>query len=287
MIRYFLLFLIACCTLIQPALAGRPFLAIVGWGNVGDPDGDCSIGIKDGSMTFGIPGTPHDYAADLQSWNAPRIMCTVRADFIAQVKVTGTFDPKGPSTIDGGKPYNGAGILIVADAQNHVTLQRAAILEDDHVRHYLNFQLRKDGKCVATRGDIDLNNGEDVYLRIERHGNKFFGSSSSDGATWHSYEPLEASFPKNLDVGVEVVNSSADSFNCAFAEYQLFRSSSGTMWDPKGTDEPEQTSQAPDAGAHNGKSASSALPKQAHRAGKPVVADSKEKAKTETAANNN
>jgi regulation of enolase protein 1 (concanavalin A-like superfamily) len=285
MIRRLLSLVIACFLFAPSAIAGRPFLAIVGWGNVGDPDGDCSIGIKDGTVSFAIPGTPHDYAAEIQQWNAPRIMCTVRRDFIAQVKVSGTFDPKGPSTIDGRKPYNGAGILIVADDKNHVSLQRGAALDGDHVRHYLSFELRKGGKCES-HSDIEVDNGQDLYLRIERHGNKFFGSVSSDGANWHSYDPLEASFADNLDIGVEVVNSSAETFKCAFAEYQLFRSGSSAIWDAKGTDEPEQqTSQGPSS--NNTKAATAAAPKQAHRIAKTVVGDSNQKARTQSAAVSN
>ncbi len=101
-------------------------MSIHGWGNVVDPDGDSQIDLDGAKVKITVPGSPHDFAAELQQWNAPRILRSVRGDFIAEVKISGTFDPKGESTIEGRKPYNGAGLLVIADNDNHVSLQRAA-----------------------------------------------------------------------------------------------------------------------------------------------------------------
>src|SRR5438045_9260714 len=67
----------------------RPQMRIGGWGRVVDPDGDCSVSIEGARVTIRVPETSHEFAAELDRWNAPRIVRTVRQDFVAQVKVCG------------------------------------------------------------------------------------------------------------------------------------------------------------------------------------------------------
>ncbi len=92
-------------------------------------------------------------------------------------KMPGSFEPSAKSTIYGRKPYNGAGIVLIADQMNHAGLQRGAFLENDHVRHYLNFEVRKDGKVVISCYAMDLKDQE-TWLRMERRGDKLTASVS-------------------------------------------------------------------------------------------------------------
>ena len=224
MFRYFMSMIIAAGFLSAYSAGAddKPQLSVTGWGKISDPDDDCTIGLKNNSMTLAMPGTPHDFAAELERWNAPRIMSKVRGDFVVEVKISGAFNPVKPSTIEGRTPYNGAGILIVQDEKNYLSLQRAALFADGHIRHYLNFELRKDGDCTVSDYQMGLKD-KDTYLRVERLGKKVYGMASQDGVHWRSYDPIEVDFPPSISVGVVAVNSSADGFNCAFEDLNLFR----------------------------------------------------------------
>lgn len=201
----------------------KPSLMVKGWGEIADPDGDCTIGLDGEKVTLSIPAAAHDYAAELQRWNAPRILADVRGDFIMDVKISGTFKPGEPSSIEGRRGYNGAGILLVKDAKNHLSLQRGAVFLDGKVRHYLNFELRKEGECVISRFEMDLED-HDTILRLERRGQLVYGMASQDGGiNWKSYEPIETNFPPVIAAGVEGISSANEPFDCAFSGLSLFR----------------------------------------------------------------
>src|SRR5262245_57986525 len=71
-------------------------------GKVTDPDGDCKISFSDGKLNIMVPGTAHDLSAELQSKrNAPRVMRDIKGDFIAEVRVDGSFNPAVESTVPG------------------------------------------------------------------------------------------------------------------------------------------------------------------------------------------
>lgn len=198
---------------------------IKGWGRVIDPDADCNIrATPNGSqVSMLVPAAAHDFAAELERWNAPRVLMGVQGDFVAEVKVGGDFSPGEESTIEGRKSYNGAGLLVVADPQNHLSLQRGAFRTDDgHVRHYLNCELRRDGQSVVSYYSMDLRDQE-TYLRLERRGNQITASVSMDGLQWRSYKPINApDLPRRLRIGVEAVNSANASFRCVFSDFALY-----------------------------------------------------------------
>jgi regulation of enolase protein 1 (concanavalin A-like superfamily) len=200
----------------------QPGITIRGWGTVIDPDEDCRIAVEGKRVSVTVPATSHEFAAELERWNAPRIMQEINGAFIAEVKVCGTLEPpQGRGNTEGRKPYNGGGLLLVADPMNHLNLHRAAFRQGDRVRHYLNFVLRREGKTVEQRNSIEIPD-EDCWVRIERRGNKFYGMLSTDGANWRAYEPIETDFPTDAQIGVAVVNSTKRPFECAFEDFALF-----------------------------------------------------------------
>jgi regulation of enolase protein 1 (concanavalin A-like superfamily) len=227
-LRVALLLLAATCLLALTARAGdKPGTKLKGWGEVIDPDRDCRVALDQGKLTVQTPGKAHDFAAELQRWNAPRIMGDVRGDFIAEVKVSGKFDPSMTSTIEGRRPYNGAGLLLVKDDKNHVSLHRGAVYLNNAVRQYLNFELRKDGELVTSRYEVDLED-QDTVLRLERRGSKVFALASTDGLHWKCYDdPIEVDFPEALKLGVEAVNSSDQPFRCALEGFAVFQRADG------------------------------------------------------------
>jgi regulation of enolase protein 1 (concanavalin A-like superfamily) len=213
------------CLLAVGAFAGdqKPGKHIPGWGDVSDPDRDCEITAAKGEVTIKVPGKAHDFAADIQRWNAPRILTPVKGDFIVEVKVAGELKPAAKSTIEGRRPYHGAGLLLVKDDDNYVSLHRGAVYLDDKVRHYANFELRHGGQLTVSRFELELDE-QDTYLRVERRGGKFYALASHDGVHWKVYdEPIEVDFPEGLGVGVVAVSSSDQPFHCILEGFSVFR----------------------------------------------------------------
>ncbi len=215
--------LLACLLSLAVPVDDRPGKAIAGWGEIIDPDGDCQITAVKGKVTIQVPGKAHDFAGELQRWNAPRVLSPVKGDFIVEVKVGGELKPSDTSTIPGRRSYNGAGLMIIKDKDNHVSLHHGAVHLDNGVRHYANFELRKDAELVVSRFELDLEDKE-VYLRIRRQGDKFSAQASHDGVTWKSYdEPITVEFPEEVQVGVEAVNSSDRPFRCVLEGFKVSR----------------------------------------------------------------
>ncbi|HZZ43178.1 MAG TPA: DUF1349 domain-containing protein [Tepidisphaeraceae bacterium] len=216
---------------------------IKGWGHVIDPDSDCTIRATPtgDSVSITIPESAHDYAAELHRWNAPRVLTKIKGDFIAEVQITGEFSPGDQSTIDNRKSYNGAGLLLVADPQNHLSLQRAAFRTDDgHVRHYLNLELRQDGRSITSQYSMDLKD-RDTYLRLERHDTHITASVSQDGLQWRSYPPLDTNLPDKLHIGIESISSSNTPFTSTFTHFSLYHRTNSS---PTSTDNASSQSAA-------------------------------------------
>jgi len=193
-----------------------------GWGELTDPDGDCKFKVNKDQLSVQIPGIAHDFSSELMRWNAPRVMSHAKGDFIYEVKVSGDFAPGTESTIEGRWSYNGAGILLIKDKNNYVSLHRAAInLGDKGIRHYANFEWRKGGEVAASFFQIELE-AKPVVLRIERRGNSVIGMISYDGFVWRTYQPMETSFPDSLEVGIGATTSSKTPFKFTLEGLSMF-----------------------------------------------------------------
>src|SRR5262249_19560029 len=129
---------------------------ITGWGDVVDPDGDCKIEFEKSFYTIEVPGKAHDFAAELMRWNSPRILTNAKGDFVARARVSGKFEPSNASKIPTRTPYNGAGMIVIADKDNYTTLHRATLPAQGQHRHYLNFELRKDAQMAVSNFQVEL-----------------------------------------------------------------------------------------------------------------------------------
>ncbi|MCA1685014.1 MAG: DUF1349 domain-containing protein [Planctomycetia bacterium] len=214
------------CLLALPTLAdekeGKASPQVKGWGQAYDPDGDCEISPSDGGVTIKVPGTAHDFAAELQRRNAPRVLSDVKGDFIAQVKVSGEFKPGETGSIPGRRPYHGAGLLLIKDQDNVISLHRGCVNLDGKVRHYANFELRKDAELTISLYEIEISD-RDTYLRLERRGDKVFNATSTDGIHWTSYEPITLELPEAVRFGVVGINSSDVPLSVRFQDLEVFR----------------------------------------------------------------
>ena len=87
---------------ISLTVLGMIFLVERIWGTATDPDGDCQFFVADETLLISVPGTQsHDLAADIETVNAPRVLQSVRGDFVVQARVDGRFAPGGQTTKPG------------------------------------------------------------------------------------------------------------------------------------------------------------------------------------------
>src|SRR5262249_54354515 len=130
-----------------------------------------------------VPGKPHDLSAEIDLVNAPRVLRDVEGDFTAQVTVHGPIRPKGASLVESRPPFNGAGLLVWQDRDNHLRLDRAAYLDaNGRLVHYVNFELRKGGQIASQVGKWQFQ--LPLHLMLERRGATIHASVGYDGKTW-------------------------------------------------------------------------------------------------------
>jgi regulation of enolase protein 1 (concanavalin A-like superfamily) len=212
--------LAAGIVLAAPAPANRPW--ITGWDKPVDPDKDCKLTIDKGTLTIEVPGKDHDLGIERGLMNSPRLLRDVEGDFIAQVRVSGTFKPSQNSTSNQRLPFVGAGLLLMTDEKTYVRLERAALVKGGETMTYANWELRQDGKWVLW-GEEKIRPLEDkaTYLRLERKGDKLRASVCHDGNKWWELKPLELKLPAKLKLGVSAGGTSMDVFVPCFDQFQL------------------------------------------------------------------
>jgi regulation of enolase protein 1 (concanavalin A-like superfamily) len=191
-----------------------------GWGLADDPDNDCKFELAGEKLTIRVPGTLHDLVSDDGQTNAPVVLATVRGEFIAMVKVPGEVRPGPEPTVADGAPYNGTGLLIRADKDNYVRLERAGLVRDGNFVTYANFEYFSRGRRAMSEGMrlADM----PIHLRLERRGKSVYASTSQDGANWSSFPPVQVDLPEEIKVGVAAVNSSTKPFAAELESFQVF-----------------------------------------------------------------
>ena len=199
---------------------------IQGWGEVIDPDGDCTIQSEKGKITITVPGTNHNLHP-LIGENAPRIVQEIGGDFTLEVKVSGDFKPTDRSTLEIGRSFNGAGLLLWQDEKNFLSLERNSyrIPEQNLSMCYPPLlSLFSDGRYMDTDPPPQLDTffkGRSTYLRLERQGAKVRASLSDDGKEWSFVKELSVDFPQKLQIGVAAVSTSAEPFKVEFEELKI------------------------------------------------------------------
>lgn len=191
------------------------------WGEVLDPDDDCALKLAEGALEFAVPGTLHDLNIDIDRTNAPRVVQEIEGDFVAVVKVAGSFDPGPVRTGPRSVPYNGGGLLAWSDEGNYIRLERGAMYRSSRVVGFVAFESREQGTRAAVHNKGGLDPGKDLWLRLQRRGGVISGSWSLDGRDWNELEPMEVAWPLRLKVGVAAVNSCGDAMTVRFQSYAL------------------------------------------------------------------
>src|SRR5205085_2762781 len=105
----------------------------------------------------------------------------VEGDFIATVRVAGSFRPGPLSTGRKSVPYNGGGLVAWSDGGNYVRLERGAMYRNQRVAGLLLFESREAGTRADVHNKGGLDPAEERWLRLERKGGTIVGSVSTDG----------------------------------------------------------------------------------------------------------
>ena len=193
--------------------------ALAGWGNVVDPDGDCNVKLEGKALVMNLPGTLHDLNADIDKYNAPRVLREVEGNFVIQVKVVGDFKPGPKSMRAKGLPFNGGGIFVWRDSDNYIRLERGALINRGRLGTLAIFEEREGGSSGAQHNS-QLTPGT-AYLKLERRGSRIYGFTSKDGTHWTQLKPIDTVWPPQLKVGVDAINSSNEPFKVRFEELKI------------------------------------------------------------------
>lgn len=224
---------LAILVIALPALATDPTSqtqSIAGWGHSINPAGDCEFKVTDGKLTITVPGSakPHDLSPEMASTTAPRVAQPVAGDFTIQVKIEGEFRPSGESTQSGRTGYTGAGLVVFADDENFVRIERATLsLGGGRDIPYTNFEIRVNGKLEqpGTTGDLPTEPDKPTWLRLERKGGKMLGAMSHDGEHWHYGKPKELHVDawnrNNIVAGVAAISTSRQTFSPVYSEFSI------------------------------------------------------------------
>jgi regulation of enolase protein 1 (concanavalin A-like superfamily) len=202
---------------------------IPGWGAPTDPAGDCKFDLRDNKLMITVPGSDkaHDLGAEVSNMTAPRVLQPVSGDFVLTVKIDGEFDPGDESTQPGRTGYNGAGLVVFADENNYVRIERATLNSGAEVHPYTNFEIRVDGQNerFGTTGDLPTEDRKPTWLRLERKGGKMLGAMSHDGEEWAYGKPKELTSEAwnkpEVKVGVAAINTSKQPFVPSFSEFKV------------------------------------------------------------------
>jgi regulation of enolase protein 1 (concanavalin A-like superfamily) len=195
--------------------------AIEGWGTASDPDGDCKIETEGKTLTMEVPNTPHGLASNIiDRSNAPRVLREVEGDFEVQVKVDGTFTPTGSGTTLRDMPTTEAGLVLINDADNYITLLRSASYRNDKTNTSVAVSHRTEGRGSGMR--LPRIGKDTTYLRLVRKSSKFLPYASTDGKTWEALRPVDVDWPGRLKLGVTALTMGTEKpFSVTFDELTL------------------------------------------------------------------
>lgn len=226
------LFLLLITCALQAAPAPKSI-----WNRPIDPDKDCKITIKDGTVTMELPGGDHDLSPKRKRFNAPRLLCEMDGDFVMQVRVRALFRPSDKSSVDGEDPMIAAGLLLIPFERNYIKLDYWACRIKENQSNLIGFRLR--GKKLGINSEAGFIpealkpplkqvlpvDEEQIYLRIERQGHSIHEAVGRNGKTWISNVSLEdlQGLRKKFKAGLAAYSTSTEPFKVRFDQFKLIR----------------------------------------------------------------
>jgi regulation of enolase protein 1 (concanavalin A-like superfamily) len=218
---------LALCLIVGPAATqeDKP-KTLEGWGAVTDPSGDCSFKAEKQRLVVKVPGSIHDLNPRT-GMQAPRVLKTVKGDFVAQIKVTGDFKPGEKAADAEHSSFNGAGLLVWQDEKNYIRLERNRWYvsgEEKYACYPPLLEYYKDGAYQDTDPNSTLDEffkGRSTWLRLERKADKVVASYSHDGKEWTEAKEITVELPAEVTVGVAAINTSEEPFTVEFEEFKV------------------------------------------------------------------
>jgi regulation of enolase protein 1 (concanavalin A-like superfamily) len=189
---------------------------INGWGQTEDPDGDCKISAKEGSVTISIPGTAHDlWPGDGRKVNAPRVLQDVEGDFTVQVRVASSVKPENGF-------FRAGTLLIWLDDKTFIRLDSACAHRGGATfDFYCYLHVFKDTQRLVNEQLRPLKD-QPTDLRLERRGNRIVASFSQDGArTWKAFGEKTVDLPRKVKVGVAAVQGTNSPFSVTLEDLKI------------------------------------------------------------------
>lgn len=199
---------------------------VPGVGSVTDPVGDSKISGDATGLTITVPAGDHTLDKERSNMTAPRILQTVSGDFTAQVTISGDYPQNASTEIGGRRPFQGAGLLLMASPETYIRLERAQVklTEDGKVEHfsYPSWELRFEGKQLrwGNSGDGTFSTPS-TTLRLTRAGSKVTAAISENGTEFRELDPLTIKLPETVQIGVAAGHNTTTPFEAEFEKYTL------------------------------------------------------------------
>ncbi len=208
----FILTLMAIVHFAQPGKETSSFRSgstIPGWGKVTDPDGDCTFEKEGDTLTLRVPASRHDLVVERNQMNSPRALQEVTGDFRIEVKVAGLKSNDRPSG------YQSAGLLLWVSKSDYIRLEcvNPGSLASGA------FEVRAGGRVAKLLPVGSL--PREPYLCLERRGGQLLAFVSADGRQWTPLEPLDATLPNKVSVGIVAVSTGSQEFTIGFEKLRL------------------------------------------------------------------
>jgi regulation of enolase protein 1 (concanavalin A-like superfamily) len=195
------------------------------WGNLVDPDHDCTFRVDKEKLHIKIPPKTHILATELGTVNAPRVLRDFEGDFHAEVTVQGAIPSDPRSLVDGRWPFYGAGLLVWQDERNYIRLERARMyyVPEGIWRCYVDWELRRNGQVErwGRYGDGVLDQEIPTQFRLDRKADAFTASYSQDGKEWKQLPPMDVDFGKKLSVGVAAIQNTPAGYEATFEKLKV------------------------------------------------------------------
>jgi regulation of enolase protein 1 (concanavalin A-like superfamily) len=174
-----------------------------------DPKTDATYSVSGESISISAPNGNDLWPAF--NFDAPRLTKQVSGDFDLQVRVRGQWR-------DG---YNGAGLAVHVGKISVIRFERGIKGTPTSADHIALFGF--DNGRETGRAHI-LFSASDLFLKLERRGNKFTGYASERGANWTKVGTVEANFPVTVDAGLTLINQHNNNiFKATFSDFKLLK----------------------------------------------------------------
>ncbi|UUO05758.1 DUF1349 domain-containing protein [Blastopirellula sp. J2-11] len=201
------------------ALAPLLFAEITDWGQIEDPRGDCPIEENDRRLEFHVPAGIHNLNPVIGDTSAPRVWRGVEGDFVIEARVLDFPIPLENTGLIRSS-YVAAGLMVWQDDKNFLRWTRSAVGETKAT--FASAEIYEQGKLA---GGLTLPwNGEPMWLRLERRGDRIYLWLSSDGLKWRRHTSLRMPFLPQVKVGVFALNSTKKEFAASFSDFYLLES---------------------------------------------------------------